>query len=374
MDFSKLLSSLSIFQGFTPDELTEIQNVSDKQDLEPNVDLITEGETAEDFFVLLNGKAHVLKSEKNEQGSQEYKLATLSAGDVCGEIAFIDHLPRSSTVRTVEPTTVLRISSASILKTPHGKEILHKLTHNIGKTSIKRLRDFNDQYLYSLQETFNLLKQRQMFGMFFIVVLAAFSLVTITEYVIRLLDLPLRSHLSTTIRILIIFSPCFYWIWKYKIPLKNFGISTVNWQISLLEGIGLGLALTTIGLSIDAFYNETTFQHDILEFLDNFSLGWWILTYSFLSYLQEFIARGFFQSSVQRFIHDERGYYAVFITAVVFGGMHIHRGWQFALLAFMAGYIMGIFYLHRQNLLGVTAAHIIMGLIYLPVSSQYAEQ
>jgi CRP-like cAMP-binding protein len=293
MNILQFISSIPIFQGFTQDELVAIQQISHKQEIGPNIDIIKEGEISEDFFVLLNGKAEVLKFEGNEQGTQQFKLTTLSGGDICGEIAFIDHSPRSSTVRTVEPTTILHISIASILQAPHGKMILNKLIKNIAKTSIKRLRDFNDHHINNLQNTFDLVQKKQNFGIFFIVLLTLFSFVTVTEYVIQFFNFNLRSLTSSMIRLFIICSPCFYWIWKLKIPIKTFGISTQNWMISILEGIGMGLVLAVAAISIDSLYNGITFQSTLTaKFMNNFQGFRWLIIYAVSSYIQEFVARG----------------------------------------------------------------------------------
>lgn len=372
MNASELTSSHPIFKDFTEEELVEIQQVADKQEIEAQVDIIKESEKSDDFFVILSGKADILKIEEDEHGTQQqFKLATISKGDVCGEVAFIDHLPRSSTVRTIEPTKVLRINRNSILTGPHGKKILDKLIRNISKTSIKRLREFNNQYLNSLQITFNLVKHRQDFGLFFIVVFTALILITISEYTVRGWGFALNNPWFSMARLLLVCVPSFYWIKKFHLSLQNFGIFWQDWKISVIEGSVLGLffaILITYSYSLYggvSLYNTlSTIAHGSLETDE-------VILYPISSYLQEFIARGIVQSSIQRFLNDKRGFYAVFVTAILFSGIHIHQGWLSVIILFIGSFILGLFYLHRQNLIGVATAHMIIGYTYLPLLGKY---
>lgn len=371
MDISQLIASLPVFQGFTEDEVTDILRIGEKQDFGSNVNMITEGEKSDDFFIVLSGQADVLKIE-GEQGMRQFKLTTLSAGDVCGEMAFIDHLPRSSTVRTVTPVTVLRITNAGISQSQHSKEIRRKLMHNIAKTSIKRLRNLNDQYVNSMQTTFNIVQQRHNFGIFLVVIFFSLSIVTVSEYVIELLHYNIRSHWSTIVRLLLVCAPPSYWIWRVRAPLKDFGVSWKGWKMGLMEGTAVGLILAGLAIYIESVYSDVSFKSKLIEFANSFEGGFfWLLIYPLLAYFQEFMIRGVIQSSAQRFLNDTKGFYAVFVTAVIFGGMHIHRGGHFVVVAFIASMLMGLFYLHRQNLIGVTMIHMILGLIYLPLSAKY---
>ena len=62
------------------------------------------------MFVLEMGKAAVLKSWRG----QDYLLQTLKEGDCFGEMAEMDHCPRSASVRAVEDCLAIRISAANL--------------------------------------------------------------------------------------------------------------------------------------------------------------------------------------------------------------------------------------------------------------------
>ena len=62
------------------------------------------------MFVLELGKAAVLKSWHGE----DYFLQTLNEGDCFGEMAVMDHCPRSASVRAVEDYIAIHISAAHL--------------------------------------------------------------------------------------------------------------------------------------------------------------------------------------------------------------------------------------------------------------------
>jgi CRP/FNR family cyclic AMP-dependent transcriptional regulator len=71
--------------------------------------LITEGETSDNVYVILNGRVRVYVSDEN---GREVSLSIQRAGEFFGEVATIDGLPRSASVMTLEPTKLCVIPSA----------------------------------------------------------------------------------------------------------------------------------------------------------------------------------------------------------------------------------------------------------------------
>lgn len=93
--------------------------------------LVRAGERDRAFYVVLRGRLEALVDP----------AATIDEGSVFGEIAFLDGLPRSSTVRAVEDGEALRLShdAFEILAARHpelGRAILFEL----GRVVAARLR------------------------------------------------------------------------------------------------------------------------------------------------------------------------------------------------------------------------------------------
>lgn len=63
-----------------------------------------EGDTPRFLCILVRGAVEIVK---HDSGERDRQLARFTAGKTFGEIALIDHEPRSATARAVEPTHVL---------------------------------------------------------------------------------------------------------------------------------------------------------------------------------------------------------------------------------------------------------------------------
>jgi CRP-like cAMP-binding protein len=68
--------------------------------------ILREGRVGAAFFVLVSGSVEVVKESS---GSEPVVLATLGAGEFFGEIATMQHMPRSASVRALQDTKCLVI-------------------------------------------------------------------------------------------------------------------------------------------------------------------------------------------------------------------------------------------------------------------------
>ena len=80
--------------------------------------LIEQGVSVDSVFILLEGKLAVWLRPK--RGS-ERELARLNAGEIVGEMSFVDARPPSATVKAVEDSTVFALSKA-VLNTKLGTD------------------------------------------------------------------------------------------------------------------------------------------------------------------------------------------------------------------------------------------------------------
>lgn len=97
-----LLKSVPLFAGLSKQSLAEIAKVADEVELAEGKVLIKEGQPGQQFFVLIEGGAQVLRTGKDP--------VALGAGDFFGEIALVANRPTVATVALTEPTTALVIT------------------------------------------------------------------------------------------------------------------------------------------------------------------------------------------------------------------------------------------------------------------------
>lgn len=72
---------------------------------EAGQDIITQGELADAFYVIVRGTVEVVRQENGHDTA----LARLTAGDSFGELGLLRHARRSATVRAVEPVDVIAL-------------------------------------------------------------------------------------------------------------------------------------------------------------------------------------------------------------------------------------------------------------------------
>ncbi len=106
--------------------------------------IIQQGEKYTDVYILVIGKAHVLNYSK---AGRAVNYATLSEGDIFGELAAIDGLPRSAWVWTMTPCTVVAMPGSFFrdLVTSHpdlSLALLRKLA-GIIRIGDERIADFS---------------------------------------------------------------------------------------------------------------------------------------------------------------------------------------------------------------------------------------
>ena len=100
-----LISKVPLFARCSKKELEQIASVADEIDLAGGKQLMREGATGREFFVILEGSAEVAQAGET--------INTLGPGDFFGEIALISHGPRTATVTTTSPVRALVVTERS---------------------------------------------------------------------------------------------------------------------------------------------------------------------------------------------------------------------------------------------------------------------
>ena len=111
-----LIKGVPLFSAASKQELAEIASLADEIDLPEGKDLIREGDSGREFFVLIEGTADVERAGK--------KVASIGAGDFFGEISLISKTPRNATITTTSPVRALVITDRAFRQLlDHSPEI-----------------------------------------------------------------------------------------------------------------------------------------------------------------------------------------------------------------------------------------------------------
>ncbi len=85
-------------------------NGLDREAFETDITVFSSGDDGESAYVIERGCVEILTGPLDEQK----RVAVLAEGAMFGEMALLDRLPRSATVRTLMPTTLVRIDRAHV--------------------------------------------------------------------------------------------------------------------------------------------------------------------------------------------------------------------------------------------------------------------
>jgi CRP/FNR family transcriptional regulator, cyclic AMP receptor protein len=98
-DYIDHLASVPLFRGMTNKELREIARATVELQVEQGREFVTQGDVGREAFIIVEGTADVVRNGKS--------IAKLGAGDCVGELALLDHGPRTTSVVAETPLTVL---------------------------------------------------------------------------------------------------------------------------------------------------------------------------------------------------------------------------------------------------------------------------
>lgn len=99
---------LYLFGQLNDDDVEWMMDTGRKRPVARGGVLIQQGVPVDALFILLEGRLSVLL------GGQEREIARLNAGEVVGEMSFVDARPPSATVRGFEDSTVFAIPKTTL--------------------------------------------------------------------------------------------------------------------------------------------------------------------------------------------------------------------------------------------------------------------
>jgi CRP-like cAMP-binding protein len=104
-----LVKTSPLFEPFGGDERAGLAGKFRFLETDRDAVLVAQGDRADGLYVLLTGRAEVVR----EVDGQPRRLATLEAGDLCGEMSLLAHEPAVATVRTTGKCFVLQLPAAA---------------------------------------------------------------------------------------------------------------------------------------------------------------------------------------------------------------------------------------------------------------------
>lgn len=105
---AELLSNVQFFDGFSADDLRRVVELSDEVEVQAGDVLVDQGDPGTHCYVILEGIASVYVRGEH--------VASSGPGSMVGEMALVDHRPRSATVVGDTDLDLLRFDSKAFAK------------------------------------------------------------------------------------------------------------------------------------------------------------------------------------------------------------------------------------------------------------------
>ena len=133
------LGTIPLFQWVNAEDLRSIAELLIERRYPKNAMIVEEGLPGDYMYILRSGRVKVTKGSED---GREKIMDFFETGSFFGEMALLDDAPRSASVRTLEPVTLLALSRRDFLKLLRGSP---DLALSLIQELTRRLRDTDEQ-------------------------------------------------------------------------------------------------------------------------------------------------------------------------------------------------------------------------------------
>ena len=103
--YEDALARVDLFSGLRKKDLKDLATYCREGKFSPGSVMLSQGEQGLGLFILTKGTVRITRT--NSPDGAEEVLGTAGVGDVIGEMALLDDMPRSATVTAVDEVSVL---------------------------------------------------------------------------------------------------------------------------------------------------------------------------------------------------------------------------------------------------------------------------
>jgi CRP/FNR family transcriptional regulator, cyclic AMP receptor protein len=355
---SRSFREAPLFAGLPAATLDRLADISQRRTIAPGQPIVREGERARELFVLLAGTAEVRKREEHRP-DVEHVIGQLSPGEVIGEVALFDQLPRSATVLALDECTLWVLAFDQVVSEP-------KLVLNVARSLARRVRDHGDEMRATAQE-------RASMGE-----LIVKMVVLLCGYALLLSGLPWvqeRLPASSSWVSLPIIALFGLGSWRFirnsGFEMSRFGLGTKHLFGSIAEAVvftppfmAAVAGAKWLVMRVEPRWRAMPLIQypDVQAQLSSPRVLQLLAVYGVSALVQELIVRCALQSSLESYLVGRgRVLKAILVSALMFSVNHLHISFLFAILAFLPGIFWGVLFERRRNIVGVALSHFVVG-------------
>ncbi|MBA2285789.1 MAG: cyclic nucleotide-binding domain-containing protein [Ktedonobacteraceae bacterium] len=103
--YEDVLGRVDLFKDLNKKELKELAAGAQERKYSAGTALVSQGDTGTGLYVITAGKVRITQAANPDRAEED--LGTMGVGEVVGEMALLDDLPRSATITAAEDTTAI---------------------------------------------------------------------------------------------------------------------------------------------------------------------------------------------------------------------------------------------------------------------------
>lgn len=351
------LAETELTRELSADQVEALARASAVEHFDAGETIVRQGEVYETLKVIVRGGVDVVYAD---QGTGEsHSVAALGPGDHFGEMAFLSDEAATASVSATTSTTVLVLSR----ERARACGVYQALLGRLATLQLSRLEASNRRQVAAMQQTIDAQREQNAFGRFYIATIVLFAVST---------AVPNYDHESPWVQLwlrwfflLLILVPAVVAVRAHAFALASFGLTARGWARSAREGLLVAIVLVPVMVLFkmaSAPAEAELFSWRTLEFYTRGQLVLYAISYVPHAAIQELIARGIGQGSLERFMVGSHPMKPVVIASGLFAILHLHMSVQAAALTFVVSLVFGYLYHRHQSLVGVTVLHVALGL------------
>lgn len=365
------------FRALTDEELRELLPFFTLVELKAGSQLVTQGESkAGELYFVVSGElevtkqadAHSMKSLYNLDAA--FPIAKLQLNDIIGELGFYAGLPRAATIRSLTASQLLMLdkSAEGRMAIAHPQLALKVMRNMLGLIS-QRVQKTSSNEVQTLKRKLENSLLYSSANLFFSYVIALLCIYNLTLHLISELSMSQgQSSLVSAVIILAFGGGLALMIKQSRLPASVFGLTLRQWKTALRES--LGWSAVVIGLLVVAKWIaiQTVPALHGLPLVRFSALSEPYLIFNFVLYglhspIQEFVARGVLQGSLQHFFKGRNvTLRAIIVSNALFSATHVHLlNGLLGVIVFVPGLLWGWLYARHGTLVGVSISHLLIG-------------
>src|SRR5438876_709010 len=128
----EIFAKCDLLKELNQEEIADLYAATKELTLKKGDYLIQEHEKSDTVYIVLEGILEIVKYDPLLQ--REHSMGLLNPGETAGEIAFLDHGPRTASVKAILPSRVLALSATDFRALFSQKPSLQTFIFHISQT------------------------------------------------------------------------------------------------------------------------------------------------------------------------------------------------------------------------------------------------